>query len=397
MWRDKNRLFITIVLCIFGLFAFNLTRQSSNESKEEDILISKNKIHLKHIRHSSKEYAFDDRIQLEKHKKNVVHLFAGTPFFGMPVTNERFLGHCSVKDHCLIVGDQSTADAVLYHGPDYVTMSHDLRSDQIAVLWLLESPISHKLFQDYRKRINWTMTYRHDADVWLPYGIFKETPYPIKIDYDEIWNAKNGMVVWLVSNCLHRNGRLDLVHAMQAQGLSVDIYGGCGNKTTPNNCEGVSKQSDKCVAELFKPYKFAISFENSICNDYITEKFFEVLQKRYTVPIVMQRHMYQKTGAPNDSYIAVDDFKDINELNKYLYWLSENKSEYLKYHKWRELYTVESDYFSIEETGFCQLCKKIMKRNFIEKYYENPSGWHINGICEQPQDGFVNNFLKAKK
>ena len=31
------------------------------------------------------------------YSKKFVRLYAGTKFFNMPVTNERFLGHCSVK------------------------------------------------------------------------------------------------------------------------------------------------------------------------------------------------------------------------------------------------------------------------------------------------------------
>jgi len=49
------------------------------------------------------------------------------------------------------------------------------------------------------------------------------------------------------------------------------------------------------------------SFENSICDDYVTEKFFKVLGYNI-VPIVLGGANYYKI-APNKSYINVRDFE----------------------------------------------------------------------------------------
>ena len=70
-------------------------------------------------------------------------------------------------------------------------------------------------------RINWTMTYRQDADIPLPYGIFKKRDAAAVIDYDEIWDSKNATAIWLVSNCNYRNGRIKLAKAISSAGLPV--------------------------------------------------------------------------------------------------------------------------------------------------------------------------------
>ena len=72
---------------------------------------------------------------------------------------------------------------------------------------------------------------------------------------------------------------------------------------------------------------FYLSFENSICKDYVTEKFWRF--KKLIVPVVMKREIYQNI-MPDGSYIAASDFKSPKELADYLYKLALNEEEYLK-------------------------------------------------------------------
>lgn len=72
---------------------------------------------------------------------------------------------------------------------------------------------------------------------------------------------------------------------------------------------------------------FYLAFENSICNDYITEKFWRV--KKLIVPIVLKRSLYEPF-VPDDSYIAADDFLSLEKLADYLKYLSINRSAYLE-------------------------------------------------------------------
>ncbi|KAK6017403.1 hypothetical protein OSTOST_17078, partial [Ostertagia ostertagi] len=63
----------------------------------------------------------------------------------------------------------------------------------------------------------------------------------------------------------------------------VDTYGACARTTTPT-CE----RGGYCEAMLDTHYHFYLSFENSICKDYITEKLWNHGYMHYVVPIVLK-------------------------------------------------------------------------------------------------------------
>ncbi|VDK25995.1 unnamed protein product [Anisakis simplex] len=75
-------------------------------------------------------------------------------------------------------------------------------------------------------------------------------------------------------------------------------------------------------------HHFYLSFENSVCDAYATEKLFWPMQQ-LIVPIVLKRSIAM-TFIPHGSFIAVDDFESPKHLADYLKRLLANKDEYLK-------------------------------------------------------------------
>ncbi|GMT03691.1 hypothetical protein PENTCL1PPCAC_25865, partial [Pristionchus entomophagus] len=323
-------------------------------------------------------------------------IFAATKFFKMDVTSERFLKKCTTKEWCSIsesIDDLSRADVVLFHNADF-DMSYKgkvytkRRTDIPYVLWSLESP-ANDIFRPAINFINWTMTYRRDADVWYPYGRIARRIDPIAVDYELIWNSKNQSLppaTWLASNCYAANGRSVIIARIEEMGLKVDKWGKCGRP--PPACDGVEKQEDRCVVDLIKPYKFYLAFENSNCVDYVTEKFYETMRSRQAVPVVLHRKTYEDLGIPSTSFIALSDFATTAEAVKEINRVAGDKEAYLEYHKWREDYEIIPEHN--DGTGFCALCRKLAERSQLSpeerrasrKSFPSVQDWHAEGMCD---------------
>ncbi len=143
--------------------------------------------------------------------------------------------------------------------------------------------------------------------------------------------------------------------------IDIDVFGKCG----PLEC----RDSMDCFFDLSANYKFYIAFENSLCNEYITEKFWRSARLPI-VPIVMGGSDYSKI-APPKSYIDVNDFESVKDLSIYLQYLDANDEEYMEYFAWKK------DYDLYEVPAFCQLCHKLNSPEEPEKVYKNLRQWWL--------------------
>lgn len=121
-------------------------------------------------------------------------------------------------------------------------------------------------------------------------------------------------------------------------------------------------------------YKFYISFESSLCKDYVTDKFLDAF--RYNVvPIVMDAHQHHKNFAPPHSYINALDFPSVHHLANYLIQLDQNDTLYNQYFDWKSHYEV---YLDVEfKRGMCNLCSALHQAAHFERpqVYENLNDW----------------------
>ena len=248
------------------------------------------------------------------------------------------------------------------------------------IYFLLESPahdnLDYSRFSDF---FNWTMTYRRDSDIFAPYGSFSQLSQPTSVEpiLKRVRGLpKQNLVAWVVSNCNTNSKREEYVSELQKH-ISVDVFGGCGTKS----CPGARINSGKCRSLLERDYMFYLAFENSKCNDYVTEKFYLALDMDI-VPIVMGGANYSAI-APPGSYIDVNDYSSVQELAKELKRLFKAREEYLNFFRWKTETTVLQRSSLGENQEGCNLCKALHDESRPAKTYQDIGAWwSASEICQ---------------
>jgi hypothetical protein len=97
-------------------------------------------------------------------------------------------------------------------------------------------------------------------------------------------------VVSLITNCDATTKRIEYVNEL-GKYIPVKFYGGCG-KPCPN-VSRITNKTAACKDIIGTEFRFFLAFENSICKDYITEKFFYSLNYNI-IPVVLGGGDYSK-------------------------------------------------------------------------------------------------------
>lgn len=177
------------------------------------------------------------------------------------------------------------------------------RSDNQVYVFVAIEPAAYWTLpeEDYNYYFNYTMTYRLDSDIVYPYFMVKNKRgelvgpkinahyrnitrmKPTQQSIIDMLQNKTSAAAWFVTNCRDINKRLTFGHginrALSKYNLSVDIFGDCGNKICQKGQSGV------CLESVERSYYFYFAFENSNCEDYVTEKLMTALS-HYAVPVI---------------------------------------------------------------------------------------------------------------
>ena len=295
---------------------------------------------------------------------------------------------CPVSN-CVITNNRSVVNeshAILFHMQPgdfrYFDVPKNRLPHQRFVMYFFE-PIMYsnrKIFNFVPSHFfNWTFTYRRFSDVASTlYGAYEFIPESMErkvtgvTENEESLNDfygvnianKSIMVAWFVSHCRTDVGR-ERYAAELAKHVRVDIFGRCGNFT----CNRTQLESEECDRTLAENYLFYLSFENSFCPDYVTEKLFRPLRTA-VVPIVFGGVHYSRFAPPH-SYINALDYESPKQLAEYLITLSQNRKLYSHYFEWRRHFRVPKQ----SNVDWCQLCAMLHDESLPSKSYQNISRW----------------------
>ncbi len=154
---------------------------------------------------------------------------------------------------------------------------------------MYESPHHSSNFANLNGLFNLTSTYRLESNFSSFYETFSNI-YWTSNSTSKLYNEtvdylvdKSKFAAAIIGNCGGSSKRLELIKSLLSY-IKVDVFGACG-KPCPNKYS--DNKAGECKDIVCKEYMFYFAFENSVCLDYATEKFFYILQKHPIVPVVL--------------------------------------------------------------------------------------------------------------
>ena len=297
------------------------------------------------------------------------------------------LRSCKPDFNCNFTTDRSRireADGLLFNHDDI--KARDLPEyrdpDQVWIFTAQEAPTN--LFFDfgrYRHIFNWTMTYRTDSTVFYPYRAFKPSKTDLKIN-PFITTKKERFAFAAISNKFAFSKRYRIVKELKKMNPAIDLYG----EDYDLVCENLH---GACLSSTnSSKYSFMLALENSHCQDYVTEKFWDTVETG-VIPVVHWLPGQKPHTIPDHSYINIYDFPSLREVNDYLIQVSENITLYNSYWEWRKN-------SRITYPGPCNLCDALHSYN--RRQTVDLEAWlHTDTVCKPTSVSTCNSFLKLFK
>lgn len=259
--------------------------------------------------------------------------------------------------------------------------------EQKWIMRFTESPVhlfGHANLTYYNYLFNATWTYHSKSDIWTNYskGFYVKRTKQELAHYDNsnptqnFLSDKDVMISWLVSHCKSQSKRESYVKKLEKY-IPVNSYGTCSKI----KCR---KKSINCDKELQRS-QFYLAFENSLCDEYITEKVVHAIRNNI-IPVVMGSGDYLRVLPPG-SYIDIANFKSPQVLAQYLLKVSCNATLYNSYMAYKRTHR----YIAYPATQ-CFLCEYMNTNYGMKKTYPKlDMFWNWRVDCYKPSYFYASN------
>ncbi|XP_061188527.1 glycoprotein 3-alpha-L-fucosyltransferase A-like [Saccostrea echinata] len=206
----------------------------------------------------------------------------------------------------------------------------------------------------WRYKFDWIMSYRRDSDFFFGYGDIVPKKEMKRKNYEKIYEQKKKLVAWIVSHCFTQSKREEYVEEM-SKIAKVDVFGSCGSY----KCEKFKgNENDSCHDLVARDYKFILAFENSLCRDYTSEKFYYAYEyDKPIIPVVLGSFTLgnYSQGAV---YIDVHKFRTPLHLTRRLLALGNNREYYIDLLKKKDRFTSLTSNQTFT-SAMCKMCESL--------------------------------------
>ncbi len=260
-----------------------------------------------------------------------------------------------------------SADAVVVYlpshskHPDNLLKKYGIDSSKVLKVGMsMESIRAHPHQFDYLSEYDIEMSYRMSSDVPDPYFTFARGKQNLLEETTNwTWKSREKAVLFIARNCKSNSQREQLVKMLQ-KFVRVDSVSSClNNKEWPSDIPRTDKRA------LLRRYLAILAAENSIEDDYVTEKVYAGLITG-AVPIYYGAANIHRF-VPSDSIIKVpypltnDGVKQVAQRIEQVF---NSEEEYNRLTHFKTLGSYEDrflDIFNFTRVDVkCRLCQKIM-------------------------------------
>ncbi|ELT93602.1 hypothetical protein CAPTEDRAFT_180697 [Capitella teleta] len=273
------------------------------------------------------------------------------------------------------------SSAVLLHSRflDEITVPTTRKSGQKWIFFESEPPPEtwkRANLTKYRDIFNITSTYSMDSDIPLTYHKSVCVPnLSYQVPTHNLAATKSKHVAWFVSSCSTHSRREEYVRELQKY-IGVDIFGKCGDEKCYNVEDGES-----CIRDVINStYKFYLSFENSLCREYHTEKLSRIFSLN-TIPIVLGLADYANI-LPRGAYIDVRDYPSPKAMADYLHEIDQNDDLFNQY-----IIRKNSHWCHLPDsiTFACSVCRYLHEHRYERKsVHDIARFWGNEERCMSP-------------
>lgn len=298
-------------------------------------------------------------------KDKVVQLRTGysNMGFGRGIYYKNFLLHSPItcgRYTCMYTVQQNvTADLVLFF---LFSLKYDLPKRPPGQLWAFlngeaQKSITQKTLDDFDGIFNYSLTYLRTSEFadggYAFASKFYRKSNPTYIDFATVRRkspygvSSNVTALWMVSNCQAQppfavqSGRMEYAQKL-SQFIKLDVQ--TRRSTCLNRLMNLSVPLNMADSPDYDQYWFYLAFENSLCRDYITEKFWKVITTaKSAIPIVMgglDVSDYERIAPPN-SFLHVKNFTSPEHLAHHLKHIVSDDNAFNYYHQWRNEYHLD--------------------------------------------------------
>ena len=253
------------------------------------------------------------------------------------------------------------ADVVVFHIPYLLQeLENDIikPEEQIWVGWYMEAKTKYPELENTE--------FTELFDIWMSYKTDANLIYPFyKYDYAHLFTlhpekrTKHNKTLRISSSNLYEKSQREYLEELM-KSLELDPY---YIDLSPIHQMELNCYQEKQIS--CQNYKFVIAFEDVSDNDYVTDRFYDVLLAG-SVPIYLGAPNIEDFAPGDNCFVDVRQFEDPKSLADFIKKCYEDEQLYARFFEWKNLPLRQSFLSKIKEQKehpLVRLCRKVDENN----------------------------------